>query len=1067
MATNGNNNDGKIEYTQNINSESGVYGYIRGNEARQQFQQKFWSDDGYLANSLSTLNSISKLYDQIAKQVDNMSSAERKSFKEKRTELDEQIKALKTMQDIQETTDSEAIDTIKSTGKMSETYQKLAIKYMNSITENLNKSGKLTKDEAKTRQKSLEKALKQYHNYVDLNTKNRKEVENISKILDKSSDNFSQSLSKTLRGAGDKLASLSNMFNIQSLASNSMEQNARSKLSIQGSVSRQFGFTNTQFETFKNSLNDTVKNMNKEMGGLFNSEDMKTYLSNLSAYGITDPKIAQQQFKNSAIATKYLGVSADTQAAIFKYMKLTNNNDALAKHNKTVVGLLKSQLGVSKDQLDQMSQQTYDAADALAALGADSNTTEKYINESTYTTAALDSIQSGFGTSMSKIINEMTAMPLDEYITKYGKILGGTDATTARNYLYKGDVEEAVKTILSSQYLSNTLSKGDLNEQGILQKELGISDVSGLANMIRYFNTNGTGTLDDKIDEAIKSINETTDKDVEDMIKNTQEATMLEKISNNLDTWFNGFAWKNYLSLANTAFGLYIASDIVGFLGKSFDKNGGIGKLLTSIIGKDSAVGKVLASDKFSSAMGLLSTGGLIVGLTAGTVAALGSYFSGKVDENYHNKYDTNLKNLTGYNKGNTSVASAKTMVDSAKSQSKFAEGWSNTGTGLSYAFNLFNKDKDSRNAYLTQWMYKSNTFGNYDQVMAWMTLMDALGSLSAVNNKLGTNYTTEGLKNYALKDQDSFQNIANNISAITKAGWKPFKDNNGSKITSWDDAKSYFSDYVKGDSYRTKGQGGPIGGFIPAGINYNKAFNFGIGGDLKSMIKSPWLKVTSMWGSRPNPFGGNGTENHGGMDIAAPVGTKVGSAVNGTVYLSGPAGSFGNAVYIIGDNGMRYIYGHFSRLAGLSSGQRVNAGQLIGYVGSTGRSTGPHLHFQVGNSWSKSGSVDPTGYLNNNVLFPGSGSSESVTSSTASTSTNNNEAKTVTINNIPKNTNRFIPQIFRNQGGQADNTAVVSSVNGGFDKLINYLESIRDEQQAQKQIINAFIKSRDTETIY
>ena len=286
MATNGNNNDGKIEYTQNVNSESGVYGYIRGNGARQQFQQKFWSDDGYLANSLSTLNSISKLYDQIAKQVDNMSSAERKSFKEKRAELDEQIKALKTMQDIQETTDSEAIDTIKSTGKMSETYQKLAIKYMNSITENLNKSGKLTKDEAKTRQKSLEKALKQYHNYVDLNTKNRKEVENISKILDKSSDNFSQSLSKTLRGAGDKLASLSNMFNIQSLASNSMEQNARSKLSIQGSVSRQFGFTNTQFETFKNSLNDTVKSMNKEMGGLFNSEDMKTYLNNLSAYGI-------------------------------------------------------------------------------------------------------------------------------------------------------------------------------------------------------------------------------------------------------------------------------------------------------------------------------------------------------------------------------------------------------------------------------------------------------------------------------------------------------------------------------------------------------------------------------------------------------------------------------------------------------------------------------------------------------------------------------------------------------------------------------------------------------------
>ena len=66
------------------------------------------------------------------------------------------------------------------------------------------------------------------------------------------------------------------MFNLQRIANNSMEQNARSKAAIMGNISRQFGFTNnSQFESFKNSLNDTIKQMNRDMGSLFNSEDIK------------------------------------------------------------------------------------------------------------------------------------------------------------------------------------------------------------------------------------------------------------------------------------------------------------------------------------------------------------------------------------------------------------------------------------------------------------------------------------------------------------------------------------------------------------------------------------------------------------------------------------------------------------------------------------------------------------------------------------------------------------------------------------------------------------------------
>ena len=139
------------------------------------------------------------------------------------------------------------------------------------------------------------------------------------------------------------------------------EQNARSIEKIQSDTMKQFGFTsNSQYWNFVDSLNNNLKSMNGNMGNLFNTDDIKQYMSNLSAFGITDTKMAQQQMKNSVIATKYLGVSAETQQLMFKYMKRTNNNDTIEKHNQMIVGLLQSQLGVSKEQLDVLSQKTYE-----------------------------------------------------------------------------------------------------------------------------------------------------------------------------------------------------------------------------------------------------------------------------------------------------------------------------------------------------------------------------------------------------------------------------------------------------------------------------------------------------------------------------------------------------------------------------------------------------------------------------------------------------------------------------------------------------------------------------------
>ncbi|MBR3163131.1 MAG: M23 family metallopeptidase [Clostridia bacterium] len=85
----------------------------------------------------------------------------------------------------------------------------------------------------------------------------------------------------------------------------------------------------------------------------------------------------------------------------------------------------------------------------------------------------------------------------------------------------------------------------------------------------------------------------------------------------------------------------------------------------------------------------------------------------------------------------------------------------------------------------------------------------------------------------------------------------------------------------------------------------------------------------------------------HTGLDIAAPSGTSYAAAAAGTVSFAGYKGSYGNLIVITHSNGVQTYYGHSSKIY-VSAGESVSQGQAIGAVGSTGNSTGPHLHFEV-----------------------------------------------------------------------------------------------------------------------
>jgi len=104
--------------------------------------------------------------------------------------------------------------------------------------------------------------------------------------------------------------------------------------------------------------------------------------------------------------------------------------------------------------------------------------------------------------------------------------------------------------------------------------------------------------------------------------------------------------------------------------------------------------------------------------------------------------------------------------------------------------------------------------------------------------------------------------------------------------------------------------------------------------------------QVTAGFGERLDPLSGEGAF-HAGMDIAAPPGTAVESAADGIVLAAGYDAGYGNAILVDHGSGIATKYGHLSRID-VVIGQEVKRGQVIGAVGATGKTTGPHLHYEV-----------------------------------------------------------------------------------------------------------------------
>jgi murein DD-endopeptidase MepM/ murein hydrolase activator NlpD len=135
---------------------------------------------------------------------------------------------------------------------------------------------------------------------------------------------------------------------------------------------------------------------------------------------------------------------------------------------------------------------------------------------------------------------------------------------------------------------------------------------------------------------------------------------------------------------------------------------------------------------------------------------------------------------------------------------------------------------------------------------------------------------------------------------------------------------------------------------------------------DLMRLVRSmplgrplPEYEVVSGFGPRRDPFN-NQPAWHNGVDLRAEAGTPVTTTAPGVVTMAETNGEFGNLVEVAHGFGLRTRYGHLSRIT-VARGDRIEAGQTVGLVGSTGRSTGPHLHYEI---LFQQASLDPLKFL-------------------------------------------------------------------------------------------------------
>jgi len=239
-------------------------------------------------------------------------------------------------------------------------------------------------------------------------------------------------------------------------------------------------------------------------------------------------------------------------------------------------------------------------------------------------------------------------------------------------------------------------------------------------------------------------------------------------------------------------------------------------------------------------------------------------------------------------------------------------------------------------------------------------------------------------LENQNMAQQEQTENALAQLTLLKKALPAPQSANGATQVKKANDAQSYIQDIqnklqtintylrkrgLKG--FSSKGVGGGDGNGAESKLTDSEKYSLYdeyMDRLLHAVAFTPMgypkiSSLTSYFGYRSDPFEGDHAEFHPGIDFKGERGDAARCTADGRVVGAGWNGGYGNCVRIAHTNGFETLYGHLSRIT-VRIGQKVTAGEKIGEIGSTGRSTGNHLHYEV----RKNGKpVNPISYLSLN----------------------------------------------------------------------------------------------------
>lgn len=916
---------------------------------------------------------------------------------------------------------------------------------------------KILNDAAKkqiTMTDATDEQVKNANRLLDISKQYSQQAKELQKALDNSVDNLASRLSRGIGAFNDGFQKLANTLNIDKLVNGSSISN---RIDTMNQAKQNFGLTtNREFESFKNDLIGQMQNLNSQFGqSLLGSNDLKNYLQNASAIGITQTSVAQDQLKALLIGNKYLGQSVETQASLYKLSRRFNDADLTNKMNKTIVGLLNSQLGVSKEQLDQITKANTDLSEDLYDLGYNPQQIENFLLENETIAASIESkLGVGTGAQYTQVMRQLLSNKVGDLPAPVRGL-----ASELQNAFENGASAQDLYNMFAN---SSTLSSYGSNLSGIsgvgksyLSEDVGMKG-TGIYSMFAQISSN-FDEINSAIEEGTASVEDAMgdENSVTDYVKNTTVAGFEERLMNKLGLIFDKLPWSSFVTFGNTAFMLFIAQKGLSGLGSmiNFFKGGGFTKMLdNSRLGQSILQGGKQLSlftsggGKLGSILGSVATvgGGIALGLGAANV------IKGAIVSATNEKQSSNISAAEGQLEGtklegNSAAASALGFADTyadngANKTGAFGSAFATTTRGIGVGLLGWTRDLSTINQDDWEFFRESLAMRPMDMndvmayTTAWALLLMSAGRKSDVSDF--ANYTTEDVKEliqYYGWTKDYLNRVAEDSSP------KPNKTKDKDQETiDWE--KLGLGNI--GGAGDTAGLGANMGGSpVPSGY--------------------PW---TGTAGYPTYPSG----KTHTGVDFGISQGTPVGAAVSGTISQVNDSGSkgYGRHVIVQGDNGKWFVYGHLSQPK-VSKGQHVEAGNLIGLSGNTGNSTGPHLHFEARNNSSYGSDISPYPYLTNGLFSPNGQASGSLVRGNNITADSEDYSKTQQAQQSSiRYSTRFVSSRFNkslNMGGptlDVKEDPLEVTMSKKFDELISVITSLSERQDSDSMILQALSNS-------